>query len=952
MQALAIPSSDTAADRDLLRQVFGLTEGDDGVLSSEEAVLYLVPTTTSGTTVLWLAERAPSSPRLASYTLDDHPIWILNLPGGSRILRITPELLLESSTRSSLARVLQGDESLLLSTVPLPTRNPVPSLKAQLRLPDGSFTPFPLNAQTPFPISNDLFEGHILLLIQHPTDSYWNERLFDHKQRRLALNIQGKFKRVPQGTLLFGGHLTEPMKVGLLTRGVLGFLVQIIERIVPQLEWSFGSSNDCPKIVAPAALVLERLVVTPPGDTPPPLNGDAFDGGTKTPKRNTVAWNTTHTYSMSYYTKNADLANWKVVQMPTGDIRLASFWGDAALQLVLYDERDYVFCIQLDHRESSHSADETTANVLDLAQSSQSLRRSTSEAQLPATPLFNHSTPFFSAVDEEDDFYDAEEETEHEDDPVRARKLLSEMDDRVPALMEVMIHRGTYTKAFAVKNDGEWILLTLDRAESLIRESPRYAQVARAVMVLFSPRLSDDEKLRRRLALTLQHSSIPPSMFNSGRKVTQLFLQPRKYTEVAGRANRAILAGFVARAVSDRHWIEEWCKVSDEYLAFYEPDKRRSQFRVSLVNILSVSRLAVEKQPLLPGLYFLLVETIGRAIYLAYPSEADRDAWLDAISKGREAALSKREATEGTAAERIFDVDNLVDEFLHRSSMFKCKHRRILNCGSFSFYSSESLLSPFATVAHALRLALTMNDEEGDLSSRHRFFSAAAAMKDVSVDGYSEDERLCFFLNLYHLVVMHAFLVLGPPGSSLKWISYFNNIAYQVGDDIFSLTELEHNIIRANMSSPANFFSRFVLPNSKYPVALRKSDFRVNFALNCGSLSNPSVVPIYEVETLEAQLQEASRLYLKSVLVTRKRSGGREDTVTIQLPRVCQWYGDDFGSSPENFLQKVYPLLKEEDQAKLTECWSRGESKFDLNRIQIKYSDYNFQCCPLKLAQF
>lgn len=52
----------------------------------------------------------------------------------------------------------------------------------------------------------------------------------------------------------------------------------------------------------------------------------------------------------------------------------------------------------------------------------------------------------------------------------------------------------------------------------------------------------------------------------------------------------------------------------------------------------------------------------------------------------------------------------------------------------------------------------------------------------------------------------------------------------------------------------------------QYPFALKNGDFRLNFALNCGSYSNPPSVPIYRAETLSSQLDEASRQYLKDAV--------------------------------------------------------------------------------------
>jgi Protein of unknown function, DUF547 len=48
-------------------------------------------------------------------------------------------------------------------------------------------------------------------------------------------------------------------------------------------------------------------------------------------------------------------------------------------------------------------------------------------------------------------------------------------------------------------------------------------------------------------------------------------------------------------------------------------------------------------------------------------------------------------------------------------------------------------------------------------------------------------ERLALFLNLYHVMILHAYMVLGPPTSALRWASYFTTLCYEVGGEIFRL---------------------------------------------------------------------------------------------------------------------------------------------------------------------
>merc|ERR1711902_427763 len=109
-------------------------------------------------------------------------------------------------------------------------------------------------------------------------------------------------------------------------------------------------------------------------------------------------------------------------------------------------------------------------------------------------------------------------------------------------------------------------------------------------------------------------------------------------------------------------------------------------------------------------------------------------------------------------------------------------------------------------------------------------------------------EKTAFFINLYHIMISHSYLVLGlPPSNGFKWISHFNMISYQCADEIFSLAELEHCIIRDSMSYPFNnnaLVKNYIIPKSKYEMALSINDFRINFALNCGSVSNPETIPV------------------------------------------------------------------------------------------------------------
>jgi hypothetical protein len=271
----------------------------------------------------------------------------------------------ERMNEDSAASVGPGvSESLPTATLPKFT-----SLDVQLLRKAGKFDPnFPTNSRNPVEFETDLFKGKVLLLIR-PTDPdedpYWSERLFAKKKRNVVLQIQGKFKRKPKGKLFLGAEISQKMKVGLLTRGLLGLLIRCLERFFSDLRYSFGDTEglEMPRVAAPAHSSFERVAVTPRGEVPPTISEDPFpeskEASSARRKAKNWDWNMEDTYSMTYYSMYIDLPTWHLVNLPmSGDINLRTLWSDSFLRIVLYEKtgkqqphlqkyNNYAFAIQV-----------------------------------------------------------------------------------------------------------------------------------------------------------------------------------------------------------------------------------------------------------------------------------------------------------------------------------------------------------------------------------------------------------------------------------------------------------------------------------------------------------------------------------------------------------------------------------------------------------------------------
>ena len=574
---------------------------------------------------------------------------------------------------------------------------------------------------------------------------------------------------------------------------------------------------------------------------------------------------------------------------------------------------------------------------------------------------------------EEEYFFDAEEESVlHEpkdeasiaaksSESIKSMNLLSTIDTICPTMIE-MYHKGKYRKvyAFTLSKMG----VTVFRTAASVEE---YFATSRSIQIVdqtWSPRLSTSERYRRILGHTISQALLDETPGGKARLKEFAQLQRGGDQEFLRRAQPSWAAkgrvkfhhsGYGARAVSDHHWLEEWIQVTDHHIFFHRPDKQKAHFYISLQSIVEVKRLSSQDAPLMPSFSFIGIGTLGRTIYLMFRPEVRCNGWVDLITGlvATSYAIDQRSLlhAHSSSSDHSMELDNPADEFLHESSLWNCKQRRILNCRKFSFHCKNAQNNnPASLVEDALVRAF---EQSGDFDERSMiaFLDSASALKDVELNHLGEKERLAFFLNLYHVMIMHAFLVLGPPDSTFKSISYFNTIAYQCSDDIFSLAELEHCIIRAAMNYPSQFISKFVLPKSQFRFALSQPDCRINFALNCGSVSNPEVVPIYRATTLDTQLDSATRCYLEytsEVQASCKRTG----SVTITLPKICQWFADDFGNGSTNdIIRCIERFLGDSKRKLVAACFLEMEQCYNFNDLNVKYSSFSFECRNLKLDQ-
>lgn len=850
-----------------------------------------------------------------------------------------------------------------------------PTLDVRVLSREQKFESFTLNSQSAVPIETECFVGK-LVLVMRPTnpedDPYWNERIFSKKKRRVIMQLQGKLKYKPKGELYAGMEISDPMRLGLLANGMCNILLKMSQKFNPQIHYSFGDDKERPHICFPASTFFEQLLITPPGETPPPL-GVEFEESPQSVQlrkayKSKIDWNTEDTYSFAFHSMYLDFPTWSVVRLPMGrDLSLQTFWGNSSASVVLYEVNDsykqhltstntYLAAVQMVY--VGKGSDEGYAEV-DRSSDTEGSEERFVEVDIDNGSISTCGDGSFQALmhedpdDEELEFFDTFqsqsllpevlESVAIEVSPASSHAtVMRAIDNCCPCVIDMIGKRGKYTHVYAFTGRKKPLFRTFEHTQELLGDR-HLAEVNEAV---FPHRLSQLETSRRKIGLRYAEALLgksSPAKMNQF-QTFQSFFDKQFLRRDSFLSKGNVKSRMVARATSDRHWVEECGVISESAIEFYGLDKAKPHFRISLSSVVKATPLPEDDRPLLPGYHFLSIQTFGRSTCLMVPSEDDLKSWLDAIGHHRPSQGSFAQAMN-SFTNHLIDVDEPTAEFLQRSSMWECHKRQLLNCRKFSFRFPHET-SPQTTLAlaeAALRKVTSLEPKGSNDSDLIAFLDCAAALKEADPHSLNETERFAFFLNIYHIMIMHSYLVLGPPDSSLKWPSYFNNVSYQCGDDIFSLAELEHNIIRAEMSYPSQFLSRFVVPKSQYRFALTKPDLRINFALNCGSLSIPTnSVPIYTPTKLEEQLDNVTRAFLGGT-VSVKPKGARDATIT--LPRVCQWFADDFGDgSTSDILKAVEPFLDADQQKCLSRLWNERKQSYDLGIFSVKYHAYIFEC--------
>lgn len=247
------------------------------------------------------------------------------------------------------------------------------------------------------------------------------------------------------------------------------------------------------------------------------------------------------------------------------------------------------------------------------------------------------------------------------------------------------------------------------------------------------------------------------------------------------------------------------------------------------------------------------------------------------------------------------------------------------------------------------KLESKYTDENGDVdyiavyedASFLEFEEATCELQQIDMSKMDEATRLAFGINLYNLMIKHAFTSVGIPSSTLTRGSFFNNVSYCIGGYILSFSELENGILRANAKAPYALSHPFSSSDNRLHLALKEVDPRIHFALNCGAKSCPPIKSF----TAEG-IQEELRIVAQSFNESDDSTLVDEEKHELRLSMILSWYMSDFAPSKSELASKVVEFLRGEKKEKLLRMIASGKS------ISVKFNEYDWSTNALKSKKF
>ena len=242
-------------------------------------------------------------------------------------------------------------------------------------------------------------------------------------------------------------------------------------------------------------------------------------------------------------------------------------------------------------------------------------------------------------------------------------------------------------------------------------------------------------------------------------------------------------------------------------------------------------------------------------------------------------------------------------------------------------------------------------DAVRDTADFERLRVRACALRSSRLDALSRPARLSFLINAYNLSVGFAMCAFGAPRTRAHRRTFFDDVRLCVGGDAYSLSELEHGLLRGNRRAPYCLFKPFAASDPRVRFATVRIpddgdsssnggggsredafDARIHFALNCGATSCPPISS-YTAANVDDELEAAAEAFVEgSTMVDVAHR-------TVRTSAIFRWYAGDFGRTDADVLGRISRWLPRRGRARAE---LEGMLSDGRGAVRLAYAPYDW----------
>lgn len=168
-----------------------------------------------------------------------------------------------------------------------------------------------------------------------------------------------------------------------------------------------------------------------------------------------------------------------------------------------------------------------------------------------------------------------------------------------------------------------------------------------------------------------------------------------------------------------------------------------------------------------------------------------------------------------------------------------------------------------------------------------------------------DEQRKAFWINVYNGYII---AILKKDKDQFKDRgAFFGKKQVNIAGHMLSFDDIENGMIRKSQYKfGLGYVGKFFPSEFERNLRVKERDYRIHFAINCGAKSCPPV-RIYQAETVNKELQNASKAYL----TTFTKYDKNKDVVTTST--LMSWFRGDFGGKPgTKKILKEFKLIPED----------------------------------------